>query len=179
MSLWEPPLNIKLPKVGVLYLEFMPRLWTLTHCIWDACISHRTWLTAQLSLVSFPDTTCEELVWWHLAHSLGSVKFIASCIYSWELTSAVSLCWSSQGFSVLHYGLCLLQCDWWIASYPGPAQLSVASSTEKRERAWYLFSREWRRDRKDGRKGLIVHRCTRPRTAKGAKVPGNLPYIPS
>ena len=29
-----------------------------------------------------------------------------------------------------------------LASFPGPAQLSVASSTEKRERAWYLFSRE-------------------------------------
>ena len=29
-----------------------------------------------------------------------------------------------------------------IASFPGPAQLSVAISTEKRERAWYLLSRE-------------------------------------
>ena len=29
-----------------------------------------------------------------------------------------------------------------LASFPGPAQLSVASSTVKRERAWYLFSRE-------------------------------------
>ena len=29
-----------------------------------------------------------------------------------------------------------------LASFPGPAQLSVASSTEKRERGWYLFSRE-------------------------------------
>ena len=29
-----------------------------------------------------------------------------------------------------------------IASFPGPAQLSVAISTVKRERAWYLFSRE-------------------------------------
>ena len=28
------------------------------------------------------------------------------------------------------------------ASYPGPAQLFVAISTEKRERAWYLFPRE-------------------------------------
>ena len=29
-----------------------------------------------------------------------------------------------------------------IASFPGPAQLSIACSTVKRERAWYLFSRE-------------------------------------
>ena len=29
-----------------------------------------------------------------------------------------------------------------IASFPGPAQLSVAISMEKRERAWYLFSHE-------------------------------------
>ena len=29
-----------------------------------------------------------------------------------------------------------------LASFPGPAQLSVAISTVKRERAWYLFSRE-------------------------------------
>ena len=29
-----------------------------------------------------------------------------------------------------------------IASFPGPAQLSVASSTEKRERAWNNLSRE-------------------------------------
>ena len=29
-----------------------------------------------------------------------------------------------------------------IASFPGPAQLFVSISTEKRERAWYLFSRE-------------------------------------
>ena len=28
------------------------------------------------------------------------------------------------------------------ASFPGPAQLSIAFSTEKWERAWYLFSRE-------------------------------------
>ena len=47
-----------------------------------------------------------------------------------------------------------------LASFPGPAQFSVAISTEKRERAWYLFSREWRQDRKDGRKGLIVRGCT-------------------
>ena len=29
-----------------------------------------------------------------------------------------------------------------LASFPGPAQLSVAISTEKQERARYLFSRE-------------------------------------
>ena len=42
--------------------------------------------------------------------------------------------------------------NWWLlrqwllryilASFPGPAQLSVAFSMVKRERAWYLFSRE-------------------------------------
>ena len=41
-----------------------------------------------------------------------------------------------------------------LASFPGPAQLSIAFSTVKQERAWYLFSCEWRQDRKDGRKGL-------------------------
>ena len=50
--------------------------------------------------------------------------------------------------------------------YPGPAQLSVACSTVKRERAWYLFSHERRQDRKDGRKGLIVCGHTGLRTAK-------------
>ena len=33
-------------------------------------------------------------------------------------------------------------CNTTVASFPGPAQLSVAISTEKRERAWYLFSHE-------------------------------------
>ena len=61
-----------------------------------------------------------------------------------------------------------------LASFPGPAQLSIAISTEKRERAWYLFSREWRQDRKDGRKDLIVCGCTGPRTAKRANLAGNL-----
>ena len=36
--------------------------------------------------------------------------------------------------------VCMCMCG--IASFPGPAQLSVACSTVKRERAWYLFSRE-------------------------------------
>ena len=43
-----------------------------------------------------------------------------------------------------------------LASFPGPAQLSVTSCTVKWERAWYLFSHEWRQYRKGGRKGLIV-----------------------
>ena len=47
-----------------------------------------------------------------------------------------------------------------VASFPGRAQLSVAISTEKRERAWYLFSCERRQDRKDGRKGLILRGFT-------------------
>ena len=33
---------------------------------------------------------------------------------------------------------------------PNLAQFSVAYSLEKQERAWYLFSREWYQDRKDG-----------------------------
>ena len=33
-------------------------------------------------------------------------------------------------------------CTLIVASFPGPTQLSVAISTVKRERAWYLFSRE-------------------------------------
>ena len=36
----------------------------------------------------------------------------------------------------------VLSCKLCIASFPGPAQLSIAISTEKQERAWYLFSRE-------------------------------------
>ena len=31
-----------------------------------------------------------------------------------------------------------------LASFPSPAQLSVACSMEKQEKAWYIFSREWR-----------------------------------
>ena len=38
---------------------------------------------------------------------------------------------------------------------PKPCPASIACSTEKRERAWYIFSREWCQDRKGGRKGLI------------------------
>ena len=60
-----------------------------------------------------------------------------------------------------------------LASFLGlPSFLSLISMV-KWERAWYLFSRERRQDRKDGRKGLIVHGRTGPRTAKRAKVPGN------
>ena len=66
-----------------------------------------------------------------------------------------------------------------IASFPGPTQLSIAFSMEKRERAWYLFSREWCQDRKDGRKSLIVHGCTGPRTAETANIAGNLPHVSS
>ena len=60
----------------------------------------------------------------------------------------------------------------WPCSQAPPSFLSLP--VKKRERAWYLFSREWRQDRKDDRKGLIVYWCTRPRTVKRAKVPGNL-----
>ena len=66
-----------------------------------------------------------------------------------------------------------------LASFQGPTQLSVAISTVKWERAWYFFSREWRQDRKDGRKGLIMRGCTRPRTAKRANVVGNLQHVSS
>ena len=62
---------------------------------------------------------------------------------------------------------------------PSLAQLSIAYSTEKRERACYLCSHEWCQDRKDGSKGLIVRGCTGPRTAKRAKVPGNLTHVSS
>ena len=36
----------------------------------------------------------------------------------------------------------LFVCSNVLALFPGPAQLSVASSTEKRERAWNNLSRE-------------------------------------
>ena len=41
-----------------------------------------------------------------------------------------------------------------------------AFRTEKRDRARYLVSHDWRQDRKDGRKGLVVHGYNRPTTAK-------------
>ena len=47
-----------------------------------------------------------------------------------------------QGGMQLFSRLPRLQCAFRIASFPGPAQLSVAYSTVKRERAWYIFSRE-------------------------------------
>ena len=31
------------------------------------------------------------------------------------------------------------RCKKSLASFPGPAQLSVACSTEKQERAWYIY----------------------------------------
>jgi len=37
---------------------------------------------------------------------------------------------------------CLLAVHGGLALFPGPAQLSVAFSMVKQERAWYLFSRE-------------------------------------
>ena len=56
-----------------------------------------------------------------------------------------------------------------IASFPGPAQLSVTFSTERRERAWYLFSREWRQ----------VRGGTGPIAAKRTKERDNLTHISS
>ena len=41
-----------------------------------------------------------------------------------------------------------------IALFSGHTQFSLTCSTEKRERAWYLFTREWRQDIKDSKKGL-------------------------
>ena len=75
-------------------------------------------------------------------------------------------CWSSVLYNLL-------------ASFPGPAQLSVAYRQKSRKGAWYLFLREWHWDGKDGRKGLIVHGHTGSRTSKRAKVPGNLPHVSS
>ena len=40
------------------------------------------------------------------------------------------------------YVLYMLPTTLCVALFPGPAQLSVTISTVKRERAWYLFSRE-------------------------------------
>ena len=67
--------------------------------------------------------------------------------------------------------------DIFLASFPGPTQLSVAFSTEKWERAWYLFSREIRQDRKDGRKDLIVCGRAGLRTAKAANVAGKCSHF--
>ena len=62
-------------------------------------------------------------------------------------------------------------------SYPNPVHLSITCCTDKQERTWYLFLYEWRRDRKDGRKGLIVCGHTGLKFAKRAKVPGKLPQV--
>ena len=67
----------------------------------------------------------------------------------------------------------------WPRSQAPPSFPSLNISTEKRERAWYLFSREWCQDRKDGRKDLIVRGCTGPRTAKRANVAGDLLHVSS
>ena len=42
-----------------------------------------------------------------------------------------------------------------LALFSGPAQLSVAYSTEKWERPWNNLSREWRKGREKGREDLI------------------------
>ena len=68
--------------------------------------------------------------------------------------------------------------NWMPASFPDPTQLSITWSTEKRERAWYLFSHEWCQDRRDGRKALIVCGAHWAKNTK-AKVPGNLPHVSS
>ena len=79
--------------------------------------------------------------------------------------------WQVMGMAVHICQLCNHSLDTaaWLASYPGPAQLSIAFSTVKRERDWYLFSHEWRQERKDGRKGLSVGGHIGPRTAKRAR----------
>ena len=51
--------------------------------------SNFTWLYMQASLhstlVSSPDPTCAERVWWHPANSLGFIKkFIVCCMHNWE-----------------------------------------------------------------------------------------------
>jgi len=69
-------------------------------------------------------------------------------------------------------GLCL-------ALYPDPAQLSVTCSTEKWERAWYLFSCEWCQDRKDGRKGFNCAWADWAQNSEKSQVPGNLLHLSS
>ena len=51
---------------------------------------------------------------------------------------------SSKGKKNFHISHSMLDCKYrnLLASFPGSAQLSVACSTEKPWRAWYLFSRE-------------------------------------
>ena len=68
--------------------------------------------------------------------------------------------------------------NWPPASFPDPTQLSVTWSTEKQEKAWYLFSHEWCQDRRDGRKALIVCGAHWTKNTR-AKVPGNLPHVSS
>ena len=114
-----------------------------------------------------------------MCKSLGTRIVMVKCTFT-----CVANEWKwCPGYSNIHHASC---CNRWttlwielnsslyiladLASFPGPAQLSVASSTVKRERAWYLLSREWYQDRKSGRKGLVVHGHTGPRTVKRAKV---------
>ena len=98
----------------------------------------------------------------YLVHVLCFVVMVSGIILS-PLYSTDHICWV-----VSFYHHCILT----IASFPGPAQLFIAIIGEKW--AWYLFLREWRQDRKDGRKGLIVCGYKGPRTAKRDNVEGNL-----
>ena len=89
------------------------------------------------------------LVCWHSTRRCSQINYTANYNKHPKVFS-LKIMLTSQKVHTRSFGL---------ASFPGPAQLFVAISAEKRERAWYFFSREWRQDRKDGRKSLIVRGC--------------------
>ena len=106
-------------------------LWTYTACCSETphpAGENRSAVTCN-STKECPQYTKEQLVL-RAVLSYGLLVFLSTCIHSTNN----------------------------IASFPGPAQLSVAFSTEKRERAWNNLSREWRRGREKGREDLIERR---------------------
>ena len=98
---------------------------------------------------------------WTCTSLLSKLAMSQSSIETLTLVNQVT---KSMSMKWINYDILMQSLN--LASFPGPPQLSVVSSMVKQERAWYIFSHEWHQDRKDGRKGLIVHVRTGPRTAK-------------
>ena len=132
-------------------------------------VVHVEWVDTQ-QIVKFLAIQPIKYCFWHTENLLhqSTLQLMLFMPYSYHCTS------DNHQLQAMWADFCAC-----LASYPRPTQLSVASCTVKWERAWCLLSREWRRDRKGGRKGLIVRGHTGPKTANRAKVSGNLPHVSS
>ena len=131
------------------------------------------WTQGKLCPVFWADTTSR-----HVQKLDVCSKDFRNALYYMQIHSKEQITHYMQLYLLLIVHTCW-NVTVFVASFLGSAQLSVAISTEKRERAWYLFSHEWHRDRKDGIKGLIVCGCTGPRTVKRAHVAGSLLHTSS